>query len=216
MPEIHPYANYVNVETKFMGGFIPKESKKVIIGTFPPENEYLKKGDGFFYYASERNHLWNTMDNIHSMNLKKTARKNADESYLQNRGRKMQFCRNKGIGFIDVFTSVNRRFIGATADVDLIPVENIIRNGVFENLIATYEIERICCVYTLAYEILLQELRIQNAIIIEKPHSYAANNIIHFVAVFGKSFEIVLLYPATRSRYKTIQKDFQYDYFLFR
>ena len=63
--EIHPIKN----------GFIPKNSKTIIVGTFPPKSEYLNNPN-FFFYSSVRNHLWNRMENIFpEFELKKTSTK---------------------------------------------------------------------------------------------------------------------------------------------
>lgn len=214
MPELHPYSNYVNQESRFIGGFVPHNATKVIIGTFPPEVEYLEKGDGFFFYSSERNHLWNRFDNILGTSLKKTANRNANESFTENRDRKMQFCRETGIGFIDIFEYVDRAFVGANADSDLIPVINIVENGTLENLVNKNQINRICCVYVLAYDTLMQELANANAQIVTHLDEMAANGIIHEVTIFDNTFEVVLLYPATRSKHTREAKDRQYQHFL--
>ena len=63
MIEIHPaYNGYKeNIQKNgelLKGGFLLPDSNKIIIGTFPPYNEYHNESD-FFYYPSPKNHFWN-------------------------------------------------------------------------------------------------------------------------------------------------------------
>jgi hypothetical protein len=220
MPELHPFKDYVNLISNFKGGYLPISTKVVIMGTFPPKIEYLHKGKGFFFYSSERNHLWNRMDNINANNegyvpLKKTAGRNHNETFIQNRDRKMAFCDEKDLGFLDLFSIIDRAVEGSTKDEDIISLETILENGSFQSLIETHHIKRICCVYTLAYNTLLDQLPNYGFNIITNPCELSANGLIHRIQKGERNFELVLLYPATRSGDLGILKDEQYNHFLF-
>lgn len=218
--ENHPFRDYINEDNKLKGGFLPAGLKKLIIGTFPPEIEYVKKGKGFFYYSSNRNHFWNRFDNNFNRDpgyrpLKKTSSRNANESYEENRKRKEAFLKSKKIGSIDIFSKVARRVEGSTKDSDLIPIENIFQNGNFQAIIKTENIDRVCCVYSLAYDVLKTEMLKSNEFKVKiVQNQQTANGEKLLVEAFGKSFEVTLLYPATRSRHKGYKKDQQYRHFL--
>jgi len=175
----------------------------------------VSKGDGFFFYSSERNHLWNRFDNILGgigdyEPLKKTSTKNHTESFIQNKHRKMVFCKQNNLGFVDIFSKIRRKTEGSTDDPSLIPIETIFENGVFDNLIKHQNIKRICCVYTLAYDVLiahLPKLGYKTTLI---ANEFTANKTITIVEGFERKFEVVLLYPATRSPHKNELKDMQY------
>ena len=205
MTENHPISN----------GFIPESARVLIVGTFPPKKEYTEKKSGFFFYSSEKNQFWNRVDNIKTnAQLKKTKNKNANESLIENKKRKENFCIENKLGFIDVFTSIKRKADSAN-DSDLVPIENIIQNGKLIQILKSKNISRICCTYKLAYDCLKCNLGslFQNVTISENIDS-ANGEIIHFVFEHRK-IELILLYPATRSRNKGSEKDVQYKKYLF-
>lgn len=205
--ETHPLKN----------GFSPTKTKILIMGTFPPKKEYIEKGKDFFFYSSVRNQFWNRIDNIFpdQEGLKKTKSKNKKESFESNKKRKEIFCENVSLGFIDVFTKIKRKYEGSK-DIDLIPIENIIQNKYLDNLLTRCEsIERICCTYSLAFGTLISEIsKNPDYSYTEELDSNSANGKKILVYFKGMRFEIILLYPATRSNHKNEIKDSQYKYFL--
>lgn len=204
MIETHPILN----------GFVPQNAQVLIVGTFPPKNEYLQKKDGFFFYSSEKNQFWNRIDNILNKHLKKTLTKNANESFIENKKRKESFAVNNNLGFIDVFSSVIRK-ANTSNDSDLIQIENIVQNGKLAKILESKNVKRICCTYKLAYECLKCNLgSLSKSIGFRKCPDSANGEIIYF-DYQTRQIELVLLYPATRSRHKSNTKDDQYKKFLF-
>jgi len=201
--EVHPIKN----------GFVNKQTKYLVIGTFPPKGVYINNLF-FFYYSSVKNHFWNRMENIFpKYRLKKTQTKCVDISEEQNVRDKKNFANKKKIGFLDVYTKISRVRI-STKDEDLICIENIIDNKILENVLSENEhIKRICCTYKLAYEELKCKLERNKITIIEDTDS-ANGQKMHY-NFKNRLIEIYLLYPATRSREKTLVKDEQYKKLLF-
>ena len=90
--------------------FIPKNAKKLIIGTLPPPRfstgELLEK-DVNFCYGSYYNSLWKKIDVIHNLGLR------FDNSVAAVEERK-QFLRNHKIGVCDIVESAEREKINAS------------------------------------------------------------------------------------------------------
>jgi G:T/U-mismatch repair DNA glycosylase len=200
-------------------GFIPNNIYRLVVGTFPPKVEYETKGNSFFFYASSRNHFWNRVDNIFEStnNYKKLKHtlKSKNETMSDNKVRKEKFCALNGIGFLDVFTVINRKQENSTKDSDLISIETVFQNGTFLKVIKETDLKYVYCTYSLAYQTLknwLSSIRGIQGIVNEK---YSANGEKIKALVDGKEFDVVLLFPATRSGQKGEAKDFQYRYFLF-
>ena len=202
--EIHPIED----------GFIPNNSKTIIIGTFPPESEYLNNPN-FFFYSSVRNHMWNRMENIFpAFQLKKTSTKLKDISPEQNKIDKQKFCEIQNIGFLDVFTKIERKVENSSKDSDLIPKENILDNGkLFDHLKKNKNINRICCVYKLAYDSLI--CRLDRNKLEFKINELAANGEEYVFNYRSRKIRILLLFPATRSRQRGNIKDQQYKKLIF-
>lgn len=205
MTENHPISN----------GFIPETARVLIIGTFPPKKEYTEKKSGFFFYSSEKNQFWNRIDNIKTnVHLKKTQHKNANESLIENKRRKESFSIENKLGFIDVFSAIKRKADSAN-DSDLVPIENIIQNGKLIEILKSKNIIRICCTYKLAYECLKCNLgSLSKSVTISQRNDSGNGEIIHF-SFENRKIELILLYPATRSRHKGSVKDRQYKKYLF-
>lgn len=169
--------------------FIPKECKVLIMGTFPPKQEYFKNKSKFFFYGSVRNHLWNRMDNIFfdgKTTLKWT--KLSSESIEDNINKKKRFLEERKIGMIDYMSKIRRSKEGSSRDVDLIIEEDVLTNG---SLIRILEdnphIKAILCTYQLAYEELIKNPKFKYL-----------------------NVEVIQLLPATRSRDKKEAKDKNY------
>jgi len=197
-----------------MNGFIPNESKTIIIGTFPPKSEYENKPE-FFFYSSVRNHFWNRMENIFpEIRLKKTATKLKNISPGKNKIDKQQFCINKKIGFLDIFSKIERKEQDSTKDVDLIPRESVLDNNIlFKQLDNKKNIQRICCTYKLAYDSLLCGLN-KNHLEFKK-NELTANGEEYIFNYNSRKISIILLFPATRSGQKRVVKDEQYKKLIF-
>ena len=205
--EIHPIKN----------GFVSKETETLIIGTFPPKSEYTNN-EHFFFYSSPRNHFWNRIESIFpniEIKLKKTKVKLRDISPEQNKCDKQNFATKEKIGFLDVFTKIERKQIDSSKDIDLIPKETIIDNEIlFEALDDCKSINRICCTYKLAYDTLLCGLDKNN--MKYQLNTDTANREEYIFSYNSRKVIIVLLYPATRSRHKGELKDDQYKNLIFR
>lgn len=204
MTENHPISN----------GFVPESACILIVGTFPPKKEYTEKKSGFFFYSSERNQFWNRIDNIQNVQLKKTQHKNAKETFIENKRRKEIFSIENKLGFIDVYSSIKRKADSAN-DSDLVPIDNIIQNGKLIQILKSCTISRICCTYKLAYDCLKCNLgSLSKNITISESKDSSNGEIIHFL-FDNRKIELILLYPATRSRHKGSDKDVQYKKYLF-
>lgn len=205
MIENHPISN----------GFIPETARVLITGTFPPKKEYTEKKSCFFFYSSEKNQFWNRIDNIKATaHLKKTKNKNAKESLCENKRRKESFSCENGIGFIDVFSVVKRK-ADSTNDSDLIPIENIIQNEKLIKILKSKNIIRICCTYKLAYECLKCNLSSLSTSVTISQRNDTGNGEIIIFSFENREIELILLYPATRSKHKGYIKDSQYQKYLF-
>jgi len=194
-------------------GFVKKGIKTLIVGTFPPKEIY-ENNEHFFFYSSVRNHFWNRMENIFpECKLKKTQTKCIEVSLEQNKIDKANFSIEKKIGFLDIFSKINR-IKNSSKDDDLICVENIVENNKLDKVInENKSLKRICCTYKLAFEVLRCKIEKNKLSIIEDSISANGQKMIY---QFGKRrIEIYLLYPATRSREKSEIKDKQYAKLLF-
>ncbi len=203
--ETHPIPN----------GFIPENAKTIIIGTFPPKSEY-ENNNNFFFYSSVRNHFWNRIEVLFPQySLKKTATKLIDKTPEQNKLDKENFCKDKEVGFIDVFTKIKRKVNNSTKDKDLDPKENITENGILlEKLDENPNIDRICCTYKLAYDTLLCGL--DKELLTLKKNNLTANEEEYIFNYNTRKIKIFLLFPATRSRQRNELKDKQYRKLIFR
>tara|TARA_R110002049_G_scaffold185921_1_gene354188 strand:+ start:72 stop:716 length:645 start_codon:yes stop_codon:yes gene_type:complete len=202
--ETHPIEN----------GFIPQNSKAIIVGTFPPKSEYLNNIN-FFFYSSVRNHMWNRMENIFpEFQLKKTSTKLKNISPRQNKIDKQNFCKRQNIGFLDIFTKIERKVENSSKDSDLIPRENILDNGkLFDHLEKNKNIDRICCTYKLAYDSLICGLDKKKLEF--KVNELTANEEEYIFNYKSRKIRILLLFPATRSGQKGNLKDEQYKKLIF-
>ncbi len=207
MIESHPIKN----------GFIKPDSKVIIMGTFPPTKEWQEKGDGFFFYSSEKNHFWNRIDNIFKfpVGFKKTKTLNFDETFFENKLRKEYFAEKYKIGFLDIYSKISRKK-KSSADIDLISEETIFDNGLILSILNNNNVTRVCCTYSLALFELLKGFSslIPKNIIIEE-NKLTADGKVYILEVNNRKIEIMLLYPATRSFHSGRLKDEQYQKLIF-
>lgn len=192
-------------------GFVPESTLCLIMGTFPPK-EFVKAAH-FFFYPSPQNHFWNRMESIvPGARLKKTQKKLQDVSDAQNVLDKKEFCKQQGIGFLDVFTRVSRRD-GTNEDTNLENVEDVISNNKLLRILeAKPSIQRIGCTYSLAFKTLKSGLEQIPGCEISKVGETG------FQAKFTDTervIDVYLLYPATRSRHRGEEKDSQYRGLIF-
>jgi len=183
-------------------GFLSEKAQVLIVGTFPPRSTYEELEEDFFFYSSVRNHFWNIMENIFPKEiLKKTKTRNQNISDLQIKNNKEKFSTTNHLAFLDFYTKIQRK-CDSTKDSDLLGVDDIIMNNFLnEALDSCPKITKICCTYKLAYENLIQNLKLD----LEKP-------IYNFQ---DREIEIIKLLPATRSRDKMELKVNQYKKYLF-
>jgi G:T/U-mismatch repair DNA glycosylase len=190
-------------------GYIPENTKTLIMGTFPPIGN--QNPDTFFFYPSPQNHFWNRMENIFPrMKLKKTKFKLQDKSNEENILDKKRFCTEKKIGFLDVFTKIIRNKEN-NDDSNLENVEDVVSNGILLNgLKKNQSIQRICCTYQLAYNTLIEGLKTCEGITVNEMHPKLAK-----IFIENREIDVHLLFPATRSGQKKEVKDQQYKELIF-
>lgn len=138
--EIHPYvttsglSDQLGLTTREIknggylhGGIWFKDTKTIVCGTFPPKTEYNKR-KGYAHYSSNRNQFWRHFDAIFNTCLYQKLYN--DKERIKSAKKKIELIRAKGIGFVDVFTQVNRDSDKAQ-DRYLKPVETIFDTGTF-------------------------------------------------------------------------------------
>jgi G:T/U-mismatch repair DNA glycosylase len=192
-------------------GFVPENTRCLIMGTFPPQ-EYVNM-EHFFFYPSPQNHFWNRMENIFpEFHLKKTKGKLQEVSEEKNVRDKKEFSKQKRIGFLDIFTKISRRD-GTNDDTNLENIADVVSNGkLLEILEANPSIQRICCTYSLAFKTLKSGLAETKSCEISDIGETQFQ-----VKLSGsrRTIDVFLLYPATRSRHRGLDKDRQYAALVF-
>lgn len=157
--ETHPYSdlngfknqlNLTDDEIKDYGfksgGIWFNNTESIICGTFPPKKEYFDR-KGYIHYSSNKNKLWKHIDAIFNTNL--FSNSEDDKSRILNAKEKIKFLADKRLGFIDVYSKIDRKFENSSSDCDLISVENIFENGVFEEIIKS-DVKQFIFVYSLS------------------------------------------------------------------
>ena len=157
--ETHPYSdlngfknqlNLTDDEIKNYGfkpgGIWFNNTESIICGTFPPKKEYFDR-KGYIHYSSNKNKLWKHIDAIFNTNL--FSNSEDDKSRILNAKEKIKFVTEKKLGFVDIYSKIERKFENSSSDCDLIPVENIFNNGVFEEIIKS-DVKQFIFVYSLS------------------------------------------------------------------
>lgn len=210
--EVHPYINIAGLFTQLNltsqivqtrgfldGGIWFSDTVTAMCGTYPPLREYqTQQGTirkGYVHFSSPRNKYWRHVDNIYGTKLyipTKIAKN--EQARIDNALKKIDFLEEKKLGFIDIFTKVRRRVNGSAKDTDLISVETIFDNGIFENVLQQ-NIRQFGFVYSLSRDIFIEKIEAKYKVKPQTVRPYNANNIpleVRKVKVNGK--EIFLSY----------------------
>ena len=167
---IHPYIDkqgFINQlrlseEQVQSGGYKPggiwfNDTLSVVCGTYPPNREYVDR-KGYIHYSSPRNKFWRHVDNLYGTELYIPTKVASNEkARIENALDKIQFMKSKRLGFIDIFSKVNRRVENSSKDSDLIPVETIFDNSTITEVIEGGIIQFVF-VYSLSRDTFIQSL----------------------------------------------------------
>jgi len=181
--EVHPYKttsgfkvqlkmteNEINENSYLDGGIWTKETETIIMGTFPPKTEYFNRV-GYIHYSSPRNKFWKHIDAIYNTNLYINSKDaNDNRNRIENSKQKIDFIKSKKVGFIDIFTMVNRVNNDAK-DLNLIPIESIFDTEIFKKIIEN-NIRGIIFVYSLCMDTFFDQIkeRYNASVILVRPH----------------------------------------------
>jgi hypothetical protein len=167
--EIHPYLttegyrSQLNLSDEkieklkaFDGGIWFLNTKRIVCGTFPPKKEYYGR-KGYLYFASAKNQFWKHIDAIYGTNYFLASKDLKEIDRINNALDKINFCRQREFGFIDMFSKINRFNETSSSDDDIIPVETIFQNGVFTNAISK-GVSTFICVYKFSFETMIQSI----------------------------------------------------------
>jgi hypothetical protein len=173
--ETHPYINKSGLITQLNlltdtvqekgyldGGIWFMDTTTAMCGTYPPLREYQTSQGivrkGYIHFSSPRNKYWRHVDNIYGTKLYIPSKiANNEQARIQNALKKIHFLETKKFGFIDIFSKVNRRVTTSAKDSDLIPVESIFDNGIFENVLQQ-SVRQFGFVYSLSYNTFVEKL----------------------------------------------------------
>lgn len=210
--ETHPYINKTGLITQLNltpeavqtrgyldGGIWFMDTLIAMCGTYPPLREYqtsqgtIRKG--YIHFSSPRNKYWRHVDNIYKTEFYIPSKiANNEQERIQNALNKIDFLETKKLGFIDVFSKVNRRVATSANDSDLIRVESIFDNGIFENVLQQ-SIRQFGFVYSLAHNTFVNEVEAKYNVKPQLIRPYNTDNIplkVSRIKVHGK--EIYLSY----------------------
>jgi len=173
--ENHPYLTLKGLENQLeltkkeikAGGYLPggiwfKDTKTIVCGTFPPRTEYEdkkgKKRKGYLHYSSNRNEFWRHFDAIFGETLYQKLYEDGER--IKSAIDKIKVIKSKKIGFIDIFTKVQRKPTKRqnAKDSNLIPVETIFDNGTFKKTLKN-SVYNYIFVYSLARNSFKTELK---------------------------------------------------------
>lgn len=169
--EIHPYiekngltkqlnltSDEIHLGDYKNGGIWFANTEVIVCGTFPPRNEYFNR-KGYMHYSSSRNKFWQHIDAIYNVDL--YANKSiSDKSNLRiaNCLKKIEFLKEKKLGFIDVFTKISRKDPNSSKDDDIIqPYETMFNLQIFNDIIES-TVNNIIFVYSKSYDVFVESL----------------------------------------------------------
>jgi hypothetical protein len=160
--EIHPYRTIeglisqlnlteeqISKECFQQGGIWFPNTKTIVCGTFPPKTEYFGR-KGYLHYSSPRNQFWKHIDCIYqtALFLNKTNLEE-EQKRINNAIDKINFLKSMKLGFVDVYSSICRVKEGSTRDEDIVGVESIFDNGIFEQILSS-NVSQFVFVYSLS------------------------------------------------------------------
>jgi len=209
--EIHPAFNgFEQNINNLKGGFLPGNSKIIIMGTFPPKKEY-EKYESFFYYPSSQNRFWNIIDEVFENTerpLKFTKTSGKNEPRTDNINRKIEFSLKNKIAFLDFYSKIERKN-DTSYDTDLVNIENVVENDILIKYLKVNKPQFILCTYSRAYKELIRVL--SNKSYDVKENNKEKKSILTFE---NSKIEIIQLFPATFRGPKEEIKIIQYQNYL--
>ncbi|KIO77838.1 hypothetical protein TH53_06780 [Pedobacter lusitanus] len=138
------------------GGIWFSDTKSIVCGTFPPKGEYAGR-IGYIHFPGSRNQFWKHFDKVFGTELFFAFKDSSqDDKRAENAVKKIQFCKTKGIGFIDVFTKISRRKQDAK-DINLEIEETIFEGDVFDEILKS-SVSQIIFVYSLSRDAFLEKI----------------------------------------------------------
>lgn len=167
--EIHPYLSLhgLNIQLEIQnqeiekldfkaGGIWFNNTRTIVCGTFPPKGEYLGR-KGYVHFSSSRNQFWKHFDMVFDTAFFQIFRnRGEDMQRIENAKAKINFCKTKRIGFIDLFTKISRTK-NTAKDIDLIALESIFEIGVFDEILKS-DVIQILFVYSLSRDAFMKAL----------------------------------------------------------
>ena len=108
--------------------FVPKNSKYLILGSFPPKEltQNLECIEKFWFYSSKKNQFWKILERIYQISLPTKEEKKALLKYLK-------------IGIGDIFSKCKRKNKNSS-DENLLPLEY---NKNIQKILSNFSIEKI-------------------------------------------------------------------------
>lgn len=212
--EVHPYAdkngffgqlNLSQIQIQEFGfqtgGLWWENTETIISGTFPPIGEYFKR-KGYVHYSSPRNKFWRHIDSIFSAKLF-LPKKSSMNDFLRvnNALEKISFLKLKRIGLVDIYSKINRRISGSSKDIDIIPVETIFDNGVFELILNEGNVKQFIFVYSLSRDTFESEIFSRFGIRPKVVRKYNQNGIpLEVKEIYIKGEKLYLTYSPIHGR----------------
>jgi G:T/U-mismatch repair DNA glycosylase len=174
------------------GGIWFSNTEIIIMGTFPPREEYLNRL-GYIHYSSPRNKFWKHIDSIFNKNLFFNSQYSKISSKrIANSLEKIEFLESINTGFIDIFTIIDRK-VNDAKDTNLIPIETIFDTEVISLLIESH-VTKIIFVYSLARDTFFEHLKRNFNLEPKLISLYNTNDIpmeIHHFEINQKCFQLV-------------------------
>jgi hypothetical protein len=201
------------------GGFLPSNATKLIMGSFPPPSIFGNQMalDSFFYYYSPKNHFWNRIESFvpYPPGFRWKWVAGANENSLKNTQRKRALCAEMGWAFMDIVYSAEFLNPVNFDDNNLIDRVFVTDNGFLLNSLEhIISITQILCTYQGVKTWLINELERLGCEIDHNPNHMSADGHEYSFTYNNRLIQIILLYPATRSRHPGPLKNAQYQHFL--
>lgn len=201
------------------GGFLPPNASKLIMGSFPPPSVFDNPiaHNSFFYYYSSRNHFWNRIESFvpYPPGFRWKWVAGANETTLENAQRKRALCAEMGWAFMDMVYSAEFLNPDNFDDNNLIDKVFVTHNGLlFNSFEHIRSITQILCTYQGVKTWLINELERLGYQTEHNPNPMSADGREYIFSYNNRLIQIILLYPATRSRHPGPLKNAQYQHFL--